>query len=144
MHCILIGLIVNPAYLPMPEIDVTDTHPLLWFLANSSRLSESSRQLFRDEQEGKVNYVPAIVVAELIWVVRAGRVKTDLSRILEVVKAHYTVSPFTLDDAVELASMSDSLTIHDSMIVWEAKKLNATLITRDEAIQAANVVPTVW
>jgi hypothetical protein len=49
-----------------------------------------------------------------------------------------------LDDAIQLATLPDTLTIHDAMIVWEAKKRNTTLITRDEIITNAQIVPTLW
>lgn len=89
-------------------------------------------------------YVPAIVVAEIIWVVSAGRIQVNLQKLLATIRAHYTVTPFTLDDAIQLATFPNTLTIHDAMIVWEAKKRNATLITRDETITNAQVVPTFW
>jgi len=89
-------------------------------------------------------YVPAIVVAEIIWVVKAGRIQVDLQQLLTTIRTYYTVTPFALDDVLQLASFPDTLTIHDAMIVWEAKKRDATLITRDKIIIGANVVPTIW
>jgi PIN domain nuclease of toxin-antitoxin system len=61
------------------SIFVPDTHALLWFLAGSSRLSPAANEIFRQEKAKEVTmYVPAIVVAETIWVVRAGRIQVDL------------------------------------------------------------------
>jgi hypothetical protein len=37
-----------------------------------------------------------------------------------------------------------NLEMHDQMVVRETMKHNATLITRDETIRAANVVKTLW
>jgi PIN domain nuclease of toxin-antitoxin system len=127
------------------SIFVPDTHALLWFLAGSSRLSPAANEIFRQEKAKEVTmYVPAIVVAETIWVVRAGRIQVDLQQHLATIHAQYIVSPFTLDDAIQLATLPDTLTIHDAMIVWEAKKRNTTLITRDEIITNAQIVPTLW
>lgn len=52
---------------------VTDTHALLWFLGDSSKLSRAAFQALENaEQEGLAIYVPAIVLVELrIWRRRA-------------------------------------------------------------------------
>lgn len=126
-------------------IYVPDTHALLWFLAGSSRLSAKASEIFSQEKAKSVTmYVPVIVVAEIIWVVNAGRIQIDLQQLLATIRTHYTVTPFSLDDILQLVAMPKTLTIHDAMIVWEAKKRGAALITRDETIVAANVVPTLW
>jgi PIN domain nuclease of toxin-antitoxin system len=129
----------------MADVYVTDTHGLLWFLAGSTRLSEKARQVFREAQAGQATiYVPVITVAEMIWVVKAGRLQTDLNKLLATVRAHYTVIPLAIDDVIQLPMLPDNLEMHDQMIVWETMKHNATLITRDETIRAANVVKTLW
>lgn len=126
-------------------IYVPDTHALLWFLAKSPRLSKQARNAFvQVKNEQAEMFVPAIVVAEMIWIVRAGRIQVDLTSLLKTVHVHYTVVPFSVNDAMQLYTLPDSLTIHDAMIVWEAKKRNAHLITRDEMIIAAAAVPTIW
>jgi PIN domain nuclease of toxin-antitoxin system len=127
------------------SVYVPDTHALLWFLAGSPRLSIKASEVFKQEKDNAVMmYVPAIVVAEIIWVVNAGRIQVDLKKLLATIRTHYTVTPFSLDDILQLANLPKTLTIHDAMIVWEAKKRDATLITRDETITAADVVPTLW
>ncbi|MCP4418630.1 MAG: type II toxin-antitoxin system VapC family toxin [Chloroflexi bacterium] len=127
------------------SVYVPDTHALLWFLAGSSRLGEQARAVFKQERAKEATmYVPAIVVAEIIWVVNAGRIRINLQQLLATIRTHYTVTPFSLDDILQLATLPKTLTIHDAMIVWEAKKRDATLITRDETIIAANVVPILW
>jgi PIN domain nuclease of toxin-antitoxin system len=129
----------------MADVYVTDTHGLLWFLAGSTRLSEKARQVFREAQAGQATiYVPVITVAEMIWVVKAGRLQTDLNKLLATVRAHYTVIPLAIDDVIQLPMLPDNLEMHDQMIVWETMKHNATLITCDETIRAANVVKTLW
>jgi PIN domain nuclease of toxin-antitoxin system len=127
------------------SIYVPDTHALLWFLAGSSRLGSEASHIFRQERLKEVTiYVPAIVVAEIIWVVKAGRIQVDLQELLTTIRTHYTVTPFALDDVLNLTALPELLTIHDAMIVWEAKKRDATLITKDEVIVKAQVVPTMW
>lgn len=129
----------------MVDVYVTDTHALLWFLAGSPRLSPAARDVFRAERAGRTTiYIPVIAVAELIWVVQAGHIKTDLFQILSTIREHYPVVALTMDDVSHLPDLSDQLEMHDRMIVWETLKRGATLITRDEVIRATNLVPTLW
>ena len=129
----------------MDQIYAADTHGLLWFLAGSSRLSDAAREIFRANRDGKaIIYVPVIAVAEVLWVIRANRVQVDVSEILATIQSNYPVVPLTLEDVTHLPELPDELEMHDRMIVWEAMKRKATLITCDEVIQAAKVVPTIW
>ena len=129
----------------MDQTYVTDTHGLLWFLAGSPRLSDVAREVFRAGRDGQtVIFVPVIAVAEVLWVIRANRVEANFSEILAAIQSNYSVVPLVLEDVAHLPELPDQLEMHDRMIVWEAMKRQATLITCDEIIRAANVVPTLW
>jgi len=48
-------------------IHIADTHALLWYLADSPRLSPAAKQAFDQAKAGQATVVvPAIVLAELI------------------------------------------------------------------------------
>lgn len=129
----------------MDNIYVADTHALLWFLAGSQRLSEPAREIFRAGQAGNaLVYVPVIAVAEIVWVIRANRIRADVKQVLDTIHSNYEVVPLVFDDITHLTELPDQLEMHDRLIVWETMKRQATLITRDEVICAAKVVPTIW
>lgn len=52
---------------------VADTHALLWHLANSPSLAHNAKIAFNQAKMGQAAViVPAIVLAELIWIVQKG------------------------------------------------------------------------
>ena len=54
---------------------LADTHALLWYLADSPRLSVSAKQAFDQAKAGQATViVPAIVLAELTWIILKGRI----------------------------------------------------------------------
>lgn len=65
---------------------VADTHALLWYLADSPRLSSAAKQTFNQAEAGQATVVvPAIVLAELIWTILKGRISVDLRQVLATV-----------------------------------------------------------
>lgn len=128
-------------------IFLTDTHPLIWLLNNPARLGPQATAAFEAVDQGKaLLIVPAIVVAELIYLANRGRVIVDLETTLGYLNKHPAIEMPDLALAVVL-SMRIATAIpemHDWLIACEAKLRNATLLTRDVQIVAAQFVPTVW
>ncbi len=63
---------------------VTDTHPLVWSLYASHRLSPRIRDLFQRVDLGEHTIViPAVVLAELIMVVEKRRVVGTMPELLQ-------------------------------------------------------------
>jgi PIN domain nuclease of toxin-antitoxin system len=54
---------------------VTDTHPLVWFLDASPRLSQTARDALREPTAQVV--IPAIVLAEIKFLHGRGRIRID-------------------------------------------------------------------
>ncbi len=126
---------------------VTDTHSLLWYLYDIPRLGPEARAAFDAISGGDaVLLIPAIVLAEVVYVVERRRHDIDVSEVLDQIAAadNFQVLPFDLDGARALISLTKIPEIHDRMIVAAAHAYNAPLITRDEAIRQAGVVECVW
>jgi len=124
---------------------VTDTHALLWYLARPERLGAQARQAFDEVKSGKATIiVPAIVLAELIWTIERGRIQTDLQRVLATICKHYIITPLIPADVLKLPELTNIPEMHDRMIVAEAKRRNAPVITRDENISRSGAVSVVW
>lgn len=57
---------------------VTDTHPLVFFLADRRGLSRLAADIFRRcEERAAIVYVPVVVLWELSLLVRLGRVRLE-------------------------------------------------------------------
>ena len=126
---------------------VADTHALAWYLTGSARISTPARQIFDDTIAGTHEVIiPVIVLAELIMISEKRRIVLNLTTIFNRLSAipnfHFTsLSPAIVLRTQALTSLPD---IHDRLIVATAIEASATLITRDQTITQAQLIPTAW
>lgn len=126
---------------------VTDAHPLIWHLLHSKRLSAKAAVIFSATDVGQeVIYIPTIVLGELMHIAEAAQIALKFSDVLKQIKSgdNYVTISLDLPIIEAAAEISARLEMHDRLIVATAKVLNVSLITRDEAITAAGIVPVVW
>ena len=88
--------------------------------------------------------MPAIVLAELIWIIQKGGLDVQLERVLATVQKHYTITPLEPVDVFRLPDLPLIPEMHDRPIVAETQRRNAILITRDEAITDSALVAVLW
>jgi PIN domain nuclease of toxin-antitoxin system len=128
-------------------IYVLDTHPLVWFLEKSSRLSSPARNILLDPAAELV--IPAIALLEIKFLYAKGRIAIDYETLRrDIINARNCVI-YPLDEQV--ASLAPAtLNIHDAVIVATAlvyrDVLNtpSALITKDSAIQLSGLVDCIW
>jgi len=126
---------------------VADTHALVWYLSGSSLLGEAARRAFDEAVTGESRVIiTAIALAELVMMVEKGRVRVDMTIMLETLRAvpGFEMRSLTPDVALSIRSLAVLSDIHDRLIVAEAIASKATLITRDHSIAASGLVPTIW
>jgi PIN domain nuclease of toxin-antitoxin system len=129
---------------------ILDTHALIWFLEGNSRLSFVVKSILCDVSSELI--LPAIALAESVWIVSRG--KTSISSVddlLKVVKEDKRVFVYPLDlnvieRSIELTSINE---MHDRQIVAtalvvESQGNQVALLTCDQNICAANLVSIVW
>ena len=131
-------------------IYVADTHALVWHLFNPKRLGPTALQAFKDVENGKASLtIPLVVIAETAMVIEKGRITatlTQFEKLLDTMQHshNYHVGTLTIE-TVQIAIKYKQISgIFDRLIVAETQLLNAYLITRDEEIQNASIVPIVW
>jgi PIN domain nuclease of toxin-antitoxin system len=128
---------------------VTDTHPLLFHAARSSRLGARSRELFAAAEAREIIiYVPLCVMWEVTLLSRAARV--NLHRPTRAFfedlfsspsfQAH-PMAPEQIFDAGELRGLTDPF---DALICAAARDLGLPLVTHDSAIVESGFVDTIW
>jgi PIN domain nuclease of toxin-antitoxin system len=128
---------------------VLDTHTLVWWVSGLSDLSKTAKTIIDKELlKGEV-IVSSISAWEIAMLVDHGR----LVLAMEVAQWLATVSkirglqfmPVDTDIAVQAVALAD---FHkdpaDRMIVATARKLSASLVTKDEKIRTYRHVKTVW
>jgi len=137
------------------SVFVTDTHPLVWFLTGDPKLTDDARTILRRAQAREaVVYVPTIVLAEFLYLVRKGKVPLD--HLLELALrldgfSEFRVAPLdmqTFSRMLYILQFSPrprpDLEIHDLSILATALLAGAKLITKDRKLRQQTFVETVW
>ena len=64
-------------------IYVTDTHSLIWYLLNSSKLSFEANKAFEEIETRRARLIiHAIVIAEIIYLVQRGKIEANLNGLI--------------------------------------------------------------
>jgi PIN domain nuclease of toxin-antitoxin system len=128
---------------------VLDTHAFLWLLEGNPKLPRTVRDRIEDLTVDLC--LPALAVAELVDLISKGRSPLDLTMLRAAWDADDRVSVVPMDEQVAtLTGRFESLRdIHDRCMVATTTRLielgkGAVLVTRDAAVRAAQLVPTVW
>lgn len=126
---------------------LADTHSLAWYLLDSSKLSPAADKVFRQIERGQAKLlIPAIVIAELIFIIERGKLTANIDDLLKRIESATNVEICSLgkDQLRCLKEQKAITTMHDRFIVCEALLRQAKLITKDEEIHRAAIVPVVW
>jgi PIN domain nuclease of toxin-antitoxin system len=124
-----------------------DTHALFWHLFEPAKLSPAARQAIADceaRQAGLI--VLSLVLAELYYLLLKFQVESLFPEVLTALKAnsHYRIEPILLEDVGHLPVYPEVPEMHDRLIVIASNRLKATLITKDQKIQASPQVTWLW
>ena len=123
---------------------VVDTQALAWFISRDRQLGRRARAVLRDPSVRII--VPAIVLAEIKYLVHKGRLAQTLDDVLRVINSDPRCIIYPVDLSVILAAPVD-LDIYESLIVGTAlvqREIVDGILTRNKAIIASGLVPTVW
>ncbi len=133
---------------PTRPFYVTDTHPFVWYLAaDDDRLSPGAKSVFENADSAKaVVVIPAIVLAESLYLAEKGRIKAKAVEILELVESALNYRLYPLDlSVIQIASELKKIPeIHDRVIAATARRLGLELITDDKRIRESGYVKTLW
>lgn len=131
---------------------ILDTHALLWFLEGNQRLSLRAKTIIAAPNSQLV--LPIIALAEAVLVIERGRTTIpDASRFLSRVYTDSRIELFPLIKPVfDRSRTAEGLCIpelHDRFIVSTGLYLQdlgdtIEIITKDESITAAAVLPVLW
>jgi PIN domain nuclease of toxin-antitoxin system len=123
-----------------------DTHTIIWLLENSPKLGAAAR-LVTAQAADRDLAISDFSLLEIALLVKKGRltVATEPDKVLPRIAALFTVLPLSADIAWDAANLElphgDPF---DRVITATARCHRLTLITKDEKITAARLVPVVW
>lgn len=131
---------------------VTDTHPLVWYLANrESKLPKHVLATFKSAQEGEGAYiwVPAVVAGELSELMKkTDRIKLEGS-FDELINENFyfknlAITDLEANDLVISHSLNFNRDPFDRLIVATAIRLGLPLVTADGDITKAKPCEVFW
>ena len=129
---------------------IVDTHILTWFLEDNPKLSDEARKVLDNPESSLV--LPAIALAEAVWIIDHGRTSIPSSTVLlDSISADSRMEVYPLDRAVveKTILISAINEMHDRQIVATALVIQdggeeVALLTCDRNITASNLVPIIW
>jgi PIN domain nuclease of toxin-antitoxin system len=128
---------------------VLDTHALIWFLTDPSKLSPLAHETIEKEKKAQI-YVSSITIWELCHLIQKKRVnfKDSLETTITTINKMEELSFVPIDSALAYASQTLPGSFHadpaDRFIVATSRHLGATLITKDAKIRKYKHVKTLW
>jgi len=126
---------------------VTDTHPWVWFLTASPRLSEKAKSVL--SAPSNVIIVPTIVMMEIRYLYQRKRIVLSFVEALEQIETAENIILYSLDIPI-VTNSPISLDIHDAIIVGTALQSveefgqTVSLVTMDKEITDSGIVPVIW
>jgi len=124
---------------------VLDTHALIWLNDDAGRLSDTAREAIRRDDEVGISAISLWEVS-MLW--QYGRIELSMSLEMWLEKACLQPKIRILPITVAIATRTARLEMHgdpaDRLIVASALVHHCALVTRDENIQNAKIVRTIW
>ncbi len=125
---------------------VTDTHSLVWYFTEDSRLSKTALDAFEQTVEKDVIIVPTIVLAEIMFISKRGNIKITFEETLKKIVEYdnFDIAPLDIDILKVADKIEADMEMHDKLIVATAINFKTALITKDELMKEAGIVLTIW
>lgn len=126
---------------------VLDTHACVYALAAPDRLGKAARRALTQVERGRaIAWVPAAVVAEIALLRELGRVKIGLPELKGAMGDGSSLRFLALDlrQLDEFVAHTGIRDPFDRLIVSACRAVEATLITKDDALQDSGLVATLW
>lgn len=129
---------------------LADTHSVLWYLYNDSRLSSPALQaMLGTEQAGDQIAISSLTLAEIVYLVEKGKIDNKaFGRVLAAVEqtnATLVEVPFDRHIAVAMRRVDRSQVpdLPDRIVTATALHLGVPVISRDRKIRSS-IVATIW
>ena len=135
----------------MNELYVIDTHTLLWYMDDDSRLGYKAGQILDDDAARLL--LPSIVLAEALFLLenKPYLYKLSIGELLAniVEDVRITIVALGFDIVTKTLDCKAINEMHDRQIVATAllvqtDGVQVAILTKDENIQNSNLVPTIW
>jgi PIN domain nuclease of toxin-antitoxin system len=130
-----------------PNVYIVDTHALYWREFAPKRLPPRVAQVFSDVDAGRAEAILLpIVLAEFYYVLRKEGLEQDAPLYLQFVHeaSGYRLAALTWEDVLQLPTFPEVPEMHDRLIAIAAKRLDATVLTRDPELHGSSQIRCLW
>jgi predicted nucleic acid-binding protein len=125
---------------------VTDSMALIRHIEGRN-LGVKAKKIFAEtESQKSIIYIPAMVMAEIMYLGESKRITISLLNAIEYIKRfpHYKEYHLTTEVLKASSEIKDIPELHDRLIAGTARELNLPLITNDPKIIASQFIKTIW
>jgi PIN domain nuclease of toxin-antitoxin system len=133
-------MVIEPVY-------VVDTHALIWYLTNATKLGKQASGVFAAAESGETRLVvSAIVVAEMYYANKKNQWFIDFNTTYQQLrsKPYFRFVHFKADHVLDFDNDAPVAEMHDRIIAGLARRIGAPLLSSDLQIAGANLVKVVW
>lgn len=125
---------------------ITDTHSLVWYFADDTRLSKKALEAFEQTTMEGLILVPTLVLAEIMYIARKGKIPITFGETIKRIEGYenYDIVPLDTDILKVANTLEVDMEMHDRLIVATALYFHATLITKDDLIKETRICSTIW
>ena len=125
---------------------VTDTHSILWYFTEDSRLSKKALDVFERTTNKGIIIIPSVVLAEIMFIAKKGKVALSFEETLKKIEEYenFDIAPLDIDILKVANKIKVDLEMHDRLIVATSLYFKSPLITKDQQIKKTGIVTTVW
>lgn len=125
---------------------VTDTHSIVWYFTEDSRLSKKALEVFEQTVKEGIIIVPAVVLAEIMFISKKGKTTLAFEETLRKMEEYenFDIAPLDTDILKVADKIEIDMEMHDKLIVATAIYFEAALITRDKQIKESGIISTAW
>ncbi|MBI5305546.1 MAG: PIN domain-containing protein [Chloroflexi bacterium] len=125
---------------------VADTVALVLRLEERKMGANAESVFERVESSQATIYIPAMVLAEILYLSEKRRIVTSLDTVRDYMRRYPNCQEQPMNFAVmrSASEITDIPELHDRLIAATARSFDLELITDDSVIQASAYVKTIW
>lgn len=125
---------------------LADTHAIVWYFLNSSKLGTASKKLLSRLEYGSVHF-STVSYYEIAQLESLGRLKLGMNLRDLFAEMDDTFVPLGINGSIAITAANLALPHgdpFDRIITATAKYHNLVLITKDHLLQDSGLVETIW